>query len=113
MKHRIRIKGSIKTGVIAEGTLVAQFARLHVSFQNEIDVCRDLKIYRFTSNELDRFFANKTGKQHFIQSVRQRCCSGECVSRIAPETYRNGHPFIPLVVTAAVASTDFMYLPMH
>ena len=113
MKNRIRIKGGIETGVIAEGALVAQFARLHVSFQNEINICRDLQIYRFTAKELYRSFANKTRKQHFIQSVWQRRCGGERVSRIAPETYRNGHAFIPLVVASAVASTDFMDLPMH
>ena len=53
MKDGIIFDGSVVTGVIAERTFRPHFARLHVTFENEIDIGRNFEIDRFARNQLD------------------------------------------------------------
>ena len=53
MEDRIIFDGSVETGVIAKRTFRPHFARLNVTFQNEIDIGRNFQIDGFALHQLD------------------------------------------------------------
>ena len=91
----------------------AHLAWLHITFQNEINVCRHLQVDRFAANQLDRFPSQESGKQQFVQTVRQRRSGRECVNRVAAKCNSYRHALTAFVVAFAVPRTDFVNLPMH
>ena len=53
MKDRIILDRGVKPSVIAERTFRPHLARLYVTFQDEIDIRRDIDINSFTTHQFD------------------------------------------------------------
>src|SRR5438093_3627363 len=113
MENGIIFNRGVKPGVIAKRSLRPHFSRLHITFENEIDVCGHFELNGFTANKLDCFLSQEASKEQFVQSVRQRCSCREGVNRVATECDCDWHAFTAFVITFAVARAYLMKLPMH
>ena len=71
MEDRIIFNRSVETGVIAERSFRPHFARLHVTFEDEIDIGRNFEIDGLARNKLDRFLSEKSGEKNFVQAIGQ------------------------------------------
>ena len=60
VENRIQIFEGIKTGVIAEGTLGAEFVEVHMSFQHDFGGGRHFEIDGLALDQLDRLLTEKT-----------------------------------------------------
>ena len=53
MEDRVILNRGVKTGVIAKRAFRAHFLRLHISFQDKIDIRRDIDIDCLAAHQLD------------------------------------------------------------
>ena len=114
VKHRIRLGQRVIASVIAERPFVAQrFGRVNVTFDDEIGVGGDFEVIGLALHEFDGFFAEITGEEEFIQSVRHRRGGGEGKHRVAADENGDGHALALLIITTAMACGDFLELPVH
>src|SRR5439155_408633 len=58
--------------MITERALHANIVRIHITFQNDFGVSRDLQIDRVAFYELQSFLSHNTGKEEFIHSFWNR-----------------------------------------
>ena len=101
-------------GVIAERAFVAQrLARVDVAFDDEVGIGGNFEVVGLALHEFDRFLAEVTGEQEFIEAIGQRRGGGEGEHGIAAEKNRDGHARAGFVVAPAVARADFLKLPVH
>jgi hypothetical protein len=113
-KTGIRLGQRVIAGVIAERAFVAQrFGRVDVAFDHEIRVGRHFEIVGLALDQFDRFLAQVTGEQEFIEAIGQRRRGGEGKHRVAAEEDGHGHAGAGLVVAPAMARAHLLQLPVH
>ena len=114
VETRIRLRQRVVTGMIAERPFHAEwFLRVHVAFKHEVAVRRHLQRKRLALHHLNRLLPQITGQHHLVHAIRQRGGGAERVDRIASETDRHWHPRPQLDVTAEMAGTGLVDLPVH
>ena len=74
VKNGVIIRKRIVACVIAEGALSAHLVCIDIAFEDDLCRRRHLKINGDTFHEFDRFMAQKSRKDHFINVARQRRC---------------------------------------
>ena len=69
MKDRVILNRSVESSMIAERAFRSHFPRLHKSLQHEIGIGRNFDIDSFALHQLDRFFAQESGEQDFVEPI--------------------------------------------
>ena len=114
MKDWIRLGQCVIAHMISKRTFLAQrFARIHIAFDHKISIRRHLQIVRFALHQFDRFFAEVTGEEKFVEAIGQRRRGGEGEHRIAAKENDNRHARGGFVIAPAVSGADFLELPVH
>ena len=114
MKGGIIIGERIKAGVITERSLAPQrLGWIDVAFDNDVRVGRHLDIHRDSLDQFDALFAQKTGKENFIDLVGQWRGRRIGHRRIAAQTDGEFQLAGFFFLMLKVARADFMQVPVH
>src|SRR5207245_8235030 len=113
MKDRVILDRGVVTGVIAERSFWPRFARLHVTLQDKIGIGWNFQVDGFAFHHFDRFAAQESGEQNFVEPIGQRSGGGKRKRGVAAERDYDRHLFVAFVITFAMTRAHFVYLPMH
>ena len=114
VEDRVEVRQRIITGVVAKRPLLAQrFLGVHVALEHDVRVGGNFEIVGKALDQGDRFAAEITREQEFIQPVRQRGGGAKREHRVAAQEHRHRHPPAGFVVAPSVPGADLLQLPMH
>ena len=77
VKHRIIVGQRVVAGVVAERPFPPRLLEVHVPFEHELGVRRDLKATVLQLHHVHRFAAQEPGERHLVDGPRHR--GGGCV----------------------------------
>lgn len=114
VKDGIRLGQGVVAGVIAEGAFHAErFLGIDVTFDDKVGIGGDHEVVGLAFDEFDRFFAEITGEEEFVEAIGQWGGGAEGKYGVATDEDRDGHALAGFVVAASVAGGDFLKLPVH
>ena len=72
VKRREFVREGVITGVVAERPFDADVVEVHISFQHDFGVGRDLQVHGFAGHQFQRIAAQESGEEKFVQVGGQR-----------------------------------------
>jgi hypothetical protein len=114
VKDGVRLGQGVVAGVVAEGAFHAErFLGVDVAFDDKVRIGRNHEVVGLTFDEFDRFFAEVTGEEEFVEAVRERRGCAESKHGVATDEDGDGHALAGFVIAASVTGGDFLELPVH
>ena len=111
---RIIVGNRVIAGVIAKRSFDALFARVHVPFDNNLRVRRNLNRLRNTADEVNRLAAQPARQHHLVNIRRQRRGTRPDDRGIAAERYADRDALRANIARDAfVLRAAFLTLPVH
>ncbi|OIQ65328.1 hypothetical protein GALL_531150 [mine drainage metagenome] len=86
--------------MVAEGAFAAQFAGVHVAFEDDLAVGGHLQIVRHAGHHLDALAPQEAGEHHLAEEGWQGRGGGVGQRRVAAEAHGHGHALVPAVAVA-------------
>ena len=113
MNDRVHIGQRVVAGMVAERPFHAALGGVNLSLDDELGVFGHFDVNGFGFHQMDRTFAQKTGKQHLVNAGRKRRGGGIRDSRIAAKHNRHVDLLLFGLVTPRMFRADLVHLPVH